>query len=308
MVSQPPHLHTDRLTLRPLTPDLAPDLFALYSHPDAMVYWDCPPHIQLSETVAMIEQEIAPPGACWWALFPAGQECAVGVVGYLGNPGVPGMGYILHPDYWRQGLMREAVSAALDYGFDELGLGRVELWIDSQNRASLALANRLGFSLRAHFGQKYGHHHQAHEKMVYGITCSEWRRGSPQPGAADQFYAVQPILSVADVQETAEFYRDQLGFEIDFLYGAPPTHGAVSRREWSAAGATVQLSQAATGSAATDSMALYFFVGPAIEKLYAAYGAAGVTMERSLERQPWGMWEFAVRDCNGVLLRFGTPG
>src|SRR5262245_42294371 len=38
-----------------------------------------------------------------------------------------------------------------------------------------------------------------------------------------------PVVFVADVQASAAFYRDSLGFSIDFLHGEPPFYGSVSR-------------------------------------------------------------------------------
>ena len=38
-----------------------------------------------------------------------------------------------------------------------------------------------------------------------------------------------PILFVRDVPASAAFFKEKLGFEIDFLYGAPPFYGSVSR-------------------------------------------------------------------------------
>ena len=38
-----------------------------------------------------------------------------------------------------------------------------------------------------------------------------------------------PVIFVADVQTSAKFFRDTLGFSIDFLHGNPPFYGAVSR-------------------------------------------------------------------------------
>ena len=37
-----------------------------------------------------------------------------------------------------------------------------------------------------------------------------------------------PILFVANVETSAAFFRDRLGFAIDFLYGDPPFYGSVS--------------------------------------------------------------------------------
>ena len=38
-----------------------------------------------------------------------------------------------------------------------------------------------------------------------------------------------PILLVRNMTASADFFREKLGFEIDFLYGAPPFYGSVSR-------------------------------------------------------------------------------
>jgi catechol 2,3-dioxygenase-like lactoylglutathione lyase family enzyme len=38
-----------------------------------------------------------------------------------------------------------------------------------------------------------------------------------------------PILFVRDLAASAAFYRERLGFAVDFLHGTPPFYGAVSR-------------------------------------------------------------------------------
>jgi catechol 2,3-dioxygenase-like lactoylglutathione lyase family enzyme len=38
-----------------------------------------------------------------------------------------------------------------------------------------------------------------------------------------------PIFFVGDVTKAAAFYRDRLGFQIDFLHGDPAFYGSVSR-------------------------------------------------------------------------------
>ena len=51
------------------------------------------------------------------------------------------------------------------------------------------------------------------------------QRVSPTP----RLTRAMPIIFVANVQASAEFFRDTLGFSIDFLHGHPPFYGAVSR-------------------------------------------------------------------------------
>jgi [ribosomal protein S5]-alanine N-acetyltransferase len=297
---------TDRLILRPLSVEDAAGLYPIYSDPETMLFWGQPHHEDAGETRALIERDTAPERSCWWAIWHKDDDRPIGVVGYLGNPGVPGMGYILHRDYWRKGYMSEATSAAINYGFEHLKLDRVELWIVKENMASRRLAERLGFTYRGRFRQKYLHEEHSHEKLVYGLHLVEWRDG--QETQPEQIYSLEPVLKVADVQATAEYYRDKLGFTISFLYGDPPVHGAVSHSQWTAGGAHIQLSQAADGAVdAAPSVDLYLFVGEDIDILYNRYQKNGVEIAREPQTHPWGMREFAVRDCNGYILRFGTP-
>lgn len=310
-----PELATARLVLRPLTVDDAPALYPVYSDPRAMEHWHTPAHASVEETRDQIAQDLAP-GADIWAVWHPADQRAIGVVGYLGNTSAPGLGYIFHPDYWGQGYATEAVSAALAHGFATRGLDRVELWITDANRASQRLAGRLGFTLRGRFRQRYGHRAASHEMRVYGLHAAEWRAGAAAGSTPPPCYRLEPILAVPDVRAAAEWYRDMLEFSLDWLYGDPPTHGAVSLAQWTTEGARIQLTANTAGNteAAADppgtasGTALYLFAGPDLDARYARYAARGVEVVREPADYPWGMREFAVRDLNGYLLRFGVPG
>lgn len=307
-------IETERLVLRPLAMDDAASLHGVFTHPEAMRFWHTPPHADLSETQAMIARELSGDG-CAWAVARRGEPDAIGVVYYLGNPGPPGLGYIQHPAHWGQGYMTEAVRAAVDYGFATLALDRVELWIDANNGPSRRLAARLGFTCRGRFGQKYPHRAGAHETLVYGLHVSEWPQArsaqtdapSRRTAPADRFYRLEPVLPAPDPQAAAEYYRDRLGFTIDFLYGEPATHASVSRGEWTTEGARIQFSRAAQNVTAPPGVVLYIFAGPDIDGLCEQYRARGVHIESEPATYPWGMREFHIRDCNGYVIRFGAP-
>jgi len=302
-------LQTERLTLRPLTVDDAADLFVALSQPATMRFMDTPVHADIDESRAHLARMLTPT-SCWWAIRRQGHEQVIGFVGYLGNVGVPGMGYLLQPTYWQQGFMTEAVDAALAYGFAAnpgLDLDRVELWINDGNIASQRLAERVGFARQGQFRMRYPHEATAHDKIVYGLFRHHWQakptRAAVRPKVC---YGLQPILAVADVQATVAFYCEQLDFAVQFLYGDPPTHGAVAWQDWSTDGAIIQLSHQPEVTAAEKETALFLFVGPEIDELYAKYKARGVKIIGELATQPWGMREFVLLDCNGYRLRFGT--
>ncbi|MCP5096737.1 MAG: GNAT family N-acetyltransferase [Chloroflexi bacterium] len=125
---------------------------------------------------------------------------AIGNVGYLGNVCMPGMGYILHPDYWQHGFMSEAVQAALAHGFTVMGLDRVELWINDENIASQKLAQKVGFRQRGQFRMRYPHQTEAHDKLVYGIYRYEWDLlPRTAPARPRDVYRLQPVTDMCSV-------------------------------------------------------------------------------------------------------------
>jgi ribosomal-protein-alanine N-acetyltransferase len=72
---------------------------------------------------------------------------AIGKIGIWGGTEI---GFLLHRDYWRQGLMREAMEALLPYYFGAVeeggrGLGVVTADTDPRNEATLAFLHRFGF-------------------------------------------------------------------------------------------------------------------------------------------------------------------
>lgn len=52
---------------------------------------------------------------------------------------------------------------------------------------------------------------------------------APDLGTQHQFHGVQPVLPVADVTRAARYFRDVLGFEIDFIAGEPPSYARVKK-------------------------------------------------------------------------------
>jgi uncharacterized glyoxalase superfamily protein PhnB len=127
------------------------------------------------------------------------------------------------------------------------------------------------------------------------------RRVSPTP---PRLTRAVPIIFVASVQASAEFFRDTLGFSIDFLHGHPPFYGAVSRD-----GACVHLKFVhepvfAIGTHDRDGFIMAFIEVENVKALYASYVAAGVTFEQKLRKQAWGGRDFIVRDLDGNAICF----
>lgn len=300
-----PILETQRLVLRPFQPHYLPDLHKMYNDGQTMRFMSSLPHVDLAATERQLAQNMGHPEAHHWVICFKGSDEAIGLVNYLGGTRVPGMGYIIRREFWGQGIAAEACRVALGYGFDRLGYDRVELWIDQLNLASQRVAQKLDFRLKGCISQKYAHEPKEHIMLVFGLWAHEWR-GETEPARPTKVYRTEPVLFVHDVGETAVFYRDKLGFHIDFLFGDPPNHAGVSRGDWTGSGAVLQLSQVPLERTIVPSGYLYIFVGHDIDALFAAYQANGVTIRQAPESYPWGLREFTIADNNGHLLRFGT--
>ena len=116
--------------------------------------------------------------------------------------------------------------------------------------------------------------------------------------------SAKPVLCVADVDASAAFYRDQLGFRIDFLHGNPPFYGSVSRD-----GATLHLKLVhepvfAAGAAEREGLIMAFVATPNVRELYTEYLAADAEIVQKLTKQAWGGTDFIVRDPDGNAIAF----
>jgi [ribosomal protein S5]-alanine N-acetyltransferase len=70
--------------------------------------------------------------------------------------------------------MTEAVSAILTYGFDCLGLHRMEAIIDIANERSKGLLLKLGFSYEGNLRQRYFFRDQFEDEHYFGPLRNEW--------------------------------------------------------------------------------------------------------------------------------------
>lgn len=84
------------------------------------------------------------------------------------------MGYLLHPDYWGQGIMSEAAHALLEVGFNLVGLHKIEIECYSYNKASQRVAEKLGFTLESKIRDRKDAQGKRCDLLRYGLLKSEW--------------------------------------------------------------------------------------------------------------------------------------
>jgi ribosomal-protein-alanine N-acetyltransferase len=176
-----PRLTIDRLVLRAIQLGDAEALFPIFSDADAMQYYGHLPHYSLADTQALIGQiqaRFAQRTALRWGITLAGDDRLVGTCGFHHfDDGFQRAetGYELKRAAWGQGIMAEAMTAILSFGFTELGLHRVEAIIDDANARSKGLLVKLGFTYegvlreRFHFGDRF------EDECFFGLLAHEWQ-------------------------------------------------------------------------------------------------------------------------------------
>ncbi|WP_028545308.1 GNAT family N-acetyltransferase [Paenibacillus taiwanensis] len=159
-----PELQTDRLWLRALRADDAEDLFRYFSQDQVTEFYDLDSFTnceQARELILSWGNRFEQQEGIRWGITLKGDDRVIGTCGYHNwskEHFKAEVGYELHPDYWRQGIMSEAVHAIIQYGFEQLELHRIEAFIDPMNEASRKLLTKVGMQeeglLRAYFFEK----------------------------------------------------------------------------------------------------------------------------------------------------------
>ena len=107
-----------------------------------MQYWSTPPHQTPERTQENLDRMLA-------ALEPITYfviEKDGRVIGTAGGHHENETGFLLHPDYWRQGITREAMTAILPHIWQVTDVDHLFADIDPLNEASIGLAKSLGFT------------------------------------------------------------------------------------------------------------------------------------------------------------------
>jgi len=85
------------------------------------------------------------------------------------------MGYDLDPAFWGKGIMTEALSAIIQYGFDQMGLHRIEVLISHQNKRSQKLIRRLGFKREGVLRDHYFVEGRFSDDVIFSLLKEEWK-------------------------------------------------------------------------------------------------------------------------------------
>lgn len=179
-----PQLATDRLTLRELTLDDVDWYQRHFSTQEIVTGSGFPPPESKDAAKEEFELYILGP---WkqktglrWGIELKDDPGLIGSVGFYKWEDDPHrkaeIGYDLDPAHWGKGIMREALEAVIDYGFDKMNLNRITLLVISYNERSLRLVRRLGFVQEGIMRESASVDGRFIDDVLFSLLRSEWRR------------------------------------------------------------------------------------------------------------------------------------
>jgi len=169
-----PELRTQRLLLRKLESTDANEMFFLRSNERVLQYLGREP----AKTIAEVEEFIRKinkaadenESVLWGIALLNGPAVIIGTIclwnfkpeNYRGE-----IGYLLHPEHWNKGIMKEAIQVVVDYGFNNLELHSIEALLSPENIASSAVLESNGFVKEGHLKESFYFNGQFSDTAIY---------------------------------------------------------------------------------------------------------------------------------------------
>lgn len=177
-----PVLETKRLRLRPLTMRDERDMYRYCSDPAVSrhVLWDT--HESPRQTRAVLRSALrqyrnGSPGS--FAIERRSDRRMIGTIGFMWincEHRSGEVGYSLARDCWNQGYATEALSEVLRFGFDTLGLNRIEAQHETDNPASGRVMEKCGMTMEGTLRGRVFNKGHFSDVRLYAML-----RGDPRP-------------------------------------------------------------------------------------------------------------------------------
>ncbi|VEB97628.1 Spermidine N(1)-acetyltransferase [Cedecea lapagei] len=172
-------IETPRLKLSPPTEADASALLSIFSDPQVMQYWNTAPWQSLDEAKGFItrsEEEMRDGKTLTLCIHDKESGQLAGkcmLFSFAGPSRRAEIGFGLGREYWGKGLVNEAAGALIAYGFQALGLRRIEAEIDPDNQASAAALKKLGFLQEGLLRQRWEINGVISDSALFGLLAED---------------------------------------------------------------------------------------------------------------------------------------
>jgi ribosomal-protein-alanine N-acetyltransferase len=167
-----PVIETERLMLRKISIDDAEDIFHLRTNEDAMRYINKPKLLSIDDAKEIIKK-MNEPDRIQWGITLKNKIKIVGTIGYhriVKEHYRAEVGYMIDPQYWNTGLMSEAITKVIEYGFDKMKLHSIEAIINPSNSISRKILQKFNFIKEGFFKENFFFEGEFFDSEVYSLV------------------------------------------------------------------------------------------------------------------------------------------
>ena len=80
------------------------------------------------------------------------------------------LGYVLAKKYWGLGITTQAVRIALDKGFNDLSIVRIEAYVDPDNKSSVRVLEKAGMQKEGYLEKYLVHRNKVCDRLIFAAT------------------------------------------------------------------------------------------------------------------------------------------
>jgi ribosomal-protein-alanine N-acetyltransferase len=151
--------------------DDAEDILLLRSNDEAIKYIHKPKLKSVEEAIELIKI-MNSPDRIQWGITLKNENKVIGAIGYhriIKENFRAEIGYMLYPDYWNTGIMTEAITKVIEYGFNEMKLHSIEAIINPANTVSRKILQKFNFSKEAYYKENFFFEGKFLDSEVYSL-------------------------------------------------------------------------------------------------------------------------------------------
>ena len=174
-----PVLESERLLFRSYVNEDAPILLSIRSNKQVHKYMDTINPVTIEDTenkILMHQKAFEEKSGITWAMIDKSTNTPIGDFGIwrFDKPNSRGeIGYVLSPEFWGKGYMKEALTTISNFAFNVLNLHSLEANVNTENENSKKLLTKFGFKQEAHFRENYYFDGQFLDSLIYCLLKSD---------------------------------------------------------------------------------------------------------------------------------------
>lgn len=174
-----PTLHTERLDLVEIRQTHLGDLYRLFRDEHVTRFYNLLPFKQEEDAQALLDwfrSRTASWLAIRWGITLKGSEELIGTLGFnnFTENHRASLGYDLRAEHWGCGYMPEALRAVIGFGFETLGVNRIEAEVMSGNVSSERVLTKLGFQKEGLLRQWMFWNEQHYDMTLFSLLRCEY--------------------------------------------------------------------------------------------------------------------------------------